>query len=343
MIGLAGLTVAGAAEDAARVTVAEATRGEVAEVVSVTGTVTAERRASLSARTAGLISSVAVDAGSRVEEGEVILELDSTLAGLALEGTTEAVGEATAQLTETRRLYEEGTVLAKSGGLPTTEAAARAAALRVQQAAVKQLDIGRRQQAEIVARHRLVAPFAGVISEKMAEVGEWVETGVPVLELVEVDAVRFDVRAPQEFYGSLAEGDGATVRLDSKPGEEFPAKIAVRVPVKDAVTRTFLIRLDVDAGKDVMAPGVSGTAEFRLASGREAVTVPRDAIVRQPDGSVGVWVVLDGKVESRSVEVGSRMGEMVEVQSGLKAGERVVVRGNESLQAGQAVEVIGGE
>lgn len=342
-VGMMVMGAAGAAEEAALVTVAEVERGEVAEEVSLTGTVTPERRASLSARTAGLISSVAVDAGSRVEKGEVILELDATLAGLALEGTTEAVGEATAQLTETRRLYEEGTVLAKSGGLPTTEAAARAAALRVQRAAVKQLDVGRREQAEIVARHRLVAPFAGVISEKLAEVGEWVETGVPVLELVEVDAVRFDVQAPQEFYGSLAEGDGATVRLDSMPGEEFPATIAVRVPVKDAVTRTFLIRLDVDAGQEVMAPGVSGTAEFRLASGREAVTVPRDAIVRQPDGSVGVWIVVDGKAESRSVEVGSRMGETVEVRSGLKGGERVVVRGNESLQAGQAVEVVGGE
>jgi RND family efflux transporter MFP subunit len=227
-----------AADDAARVTVAEATQGEVAEVVTLTGTVTAERRASLSARTAGLVSSVAVEEGSRVEAGEVILQLDSTLAELALEGTTEAVREAAAQLGETRRLAEEGTTLAKTGGLPRTEAAARAAALRVQQAAVKQLDVDRREQAEVVARHQLVAPFAGVISEKMAEVGEWVETGVPVLELVEVDAVRFDVRAPQEFYGSLAAGDGAMVNLDSKPGEDFSAKIAVRVPVKDAVTRT---------------------------------------------------------------------------------------------------------
>jgi RND family efflux transporter MFP subunit len=340
-LGCAALAV-GASEDAARVTVVEATRGEVVEVVTLTGTVTAERRASLSARTAGLVSSVAVEEGSRVEEGEVILELDSTLAEMALEGATEAVRESVAQSEETERLSQEGTALAKSGGLPTTEAAARAAALRVQRAAVRQLDVDRREQAEIVARHRLVAPFAGVISEKMAEVGEWVETGVPVLELVEVDAVRFDVRAPQEFFAAMREGDGATVRLDSGTGADFPAKIVARVPVKDAVTRTFLVRLDVDAGADVMAPGVSGTADFRLASGRESVTIPRDAIVRQPDGSVGVWVVADGVAEARSVEIGSRMGETVEVRSGIESGERVVVRGNESLQPGQALEVIGG-
>ncbi len=342
-----GFTVAGiipvfAAAPPARVTVAEAVRGEVVEVVALTGTVTAERRASLSARTAGLVASVAVDEGSRVEEGEVILELDATLAELALEGSTEAVREAVAQFDETKRLSEEGATLAKSGGLPTTEASARAAALRVQMAMVRQLDVDRREQAEVVARHRLVAPFAGVISEKMAEVGEWVETGVPVLELVEVDAVRFDVRAPQEFFAAMAVGESATVRLDSGAGETFPAEIVARVPVKDEITRTFLVRLDVEVSSDVMAPGVSGTAEFRLASGRDAVSVPRDALVRQPDGSVGVWVAVDGVAESRAVEVGSRMGETVEVLSGVEAGERVVVRGNESLQPGQAVEVITG-
>ncbi len=334
---------AGAADDAARVTVAEAALGEVVEVVSLTGTVTAERRAALSARTTGLVSSVTVDEGSRVEEGEVILELDSTLANLALEGATEAVREAMAQLAETKRLSNEGATLAKSGGLPTTEAAARAAALRVQTATMRQMVVDRREQAEVVARHRLVAPFAGVISEKMAEVGEWVETGVPVLELVEVDAVRFDVRAPQEFFAPMEAGGEATVRLDSGAGKSFPAKIAVRVPVKDAVTRTFLVRLDVEADANVMAPGVSGTAEFRLPSGRKSVTIPRDAIVRQPDGSVGVWVVSDGVAVSRAVEIGSRMAERVEVLSGLEAGERVVVRGNESLEPGQAVEVIDGQ
>ncbi len=340
-LGCASLAL-GAPEQAAKVTVAAAVRGEVVEIVTLTGTVTAERRSSLSARTTGLVSSVAVDEGSRVEKGEVILALDATLAELALEGTTEAVREAVAQLEETRRLSEEGATLVKSGGLPTTEASARAAALRVQRAAVRQLDVDRREQAEVVARHRLIAPFAGVISEKMAEVGEWVETGVPVLELVEVDAVRFDVRAPQEFYAAMKEGSVATVRLDSGIGETFSAKIAVRVPVKDEITRTFLVRLDVEADSEVMAPGVSGTAEFQLASGGDAVTIPRDAIVRQPDGSVGVWVVSDGVAVARAVEIGSRMGETVEVRSGVEAGEQVVVRGNESLQPGQPLEVVDG-
>ncbi len=335
------------AENSALVTVQTVTRSAAAETISLSGGVTAERRASLSARTTGLVRSVSVDAGSKVERGDVVLELDSALAELALERATEAVVEAKAQLTETRRLYDEGRKLAASGGLPRTESDARSAALRVQMSAFSQLEIDRRERAEIVARHQLVAPFSGVIGEKMTEVGEWVETGVPVLELVEVDAVRFDVRAPQELYPVIDEATPVTLRLDSKPDVEIPARVIARVPVKDVVARTFLVRVEAETPHPAMLPGVSGRATFQIAGGGDALTVPRDAIVRRPDGSTLAWVVeqTDGteRVTERAVTIGDRMAETVIVLDGLEEGERVVVRGNESLESGQEVTVLEGE
>ncbi len=340
---MAGIATAQCAEDASPVVTAVVGKGNVADVVELTGTVTAERQASLSARTAGLVKSVAVEAGSRVEQGDVILELDAALAELALERATEAVNEAKVQLVETRRLFDEGSSLAKTGGIPRTEAEARAAALQVQDATLKQLEVDRREQAEIVARHELIAPFSGVIGEKMTEVGEWVETGVPVLELVEVDAVRFDVQAPQELFPALTPETPVTVRLDSRPDAELPATVTVKVPVKDPVTRTFLVRLAVEAPSELMVPGVSGRAIFRIASDGDVLTVPRDALVRSPDGSVTVWAVADGVAVARRVETGDRMAPTVEIKSGLAEGEQVIVRGNEVLRDGQAVKVIPAE
>lgn len=332
------------AADAIPVVVEAVEMGGASKEVELTGTVTAERRSSLSARTAGLIASVNVEEGSRVKKGDVVLELDSALEQLAAERAKESVNEARTQLAESRRLYEEGRKLAETGGLPRTEAQARLAALHTQEAAVKQLEIDFKERAEMLERHKLIAPFSGVISSKMAEVGEWVETGVPVLELVEADRVRFDAQAPQELYADLNGKTSVTVKFDSDPAKSYPAHLRTKVPVKDPVSRTFLVRLDVDAPADVMAPGVSGSATFRVPGEKDVLTVPRDAVVRLPDGSTVTWVVRDAdgmkKAASARVRIGDGMGDRVRVLDGLDAGERVVVRGNETLRDGQIITIL---
>ena len=332
------------AEEGAPVTVATVVRGSVDEVVEASGSVTAERRSSLSARTAGLVGNVAVDAGSRVEKGDVLLELDSALARLALERSKEGLKEARSGLAERKRLFDEGQKLAATGGIPKTEAEARQAALNVQIAAVNQLEVTVRERSEILDRHRVIAPFSGVISSKLTEVGEWVETGVPVLDLVEVDAVRFDAQLPQERYASLPLDTTATVRLDSLPDRELPARILTKVPVKDPVSRTFLIRLAVEAPSEAMAPGVSGRAVFQIKKSADALTIPRDAIVRQPDGGVTAWVVNgssnDLRVAAQPVTIGGNLSATVEILSGLEEGQRVVLRGNETLREGQAIRIL---
>ncbi len=340
---VAGDTALVFAESGAPVTVASVTRGGVSDMVEMSGTVTAERRSSLSARTAGLVSKVLVDSGSRVKEGEVLIELDDALAKLALERAREALKESESELAELTRLNEEGQKLMQSGGIPKTEAEARQSALRVKVAAVKQLEVDVREQTEIVNRHRVLAPYGGVISSKLTEVGEWVETGVPVLDLVEVDAVRFDVQLPQERFAELAMDTPTMVRLDSLPNKEFPAKILVKVPVKDPVARTFLLRLTVDAPPEVMAPGGSGRAIFQIHKPGDALTIPRDAIVRQPNGGVTAWVVNGDQqapsVTSQVIRIGDGLSGTVEILEGLNEGQQVVLRGNETLRDGQAIKI----
>lgn len=329
---------------AAPVTVTTVTRGAVQEILEASGSATAERRSSLSARTAGLVSAVKVDAGSRVKAGEVLLELDEALAKLALERAREAMKVTEGELAELRRLSDEARSLVKTGGIPKTEAEARLAALNVKLATVRQLEVDVKERIEMINRHRVVAPFGGVISAKLTEVGEWVETGVAVLDLVEVDVVRFDVQIPQERFADLEMDTVAKVKLDSVPGEEFSAKILAKVPVKDPVARTFLLRLEVDAPPNVMAPGVSGRAIFQIQKAGNALQILRDAMVRQPDGGVMAWVVEGSGKEKRAVAKAIRIRDtltaQVEVLEGLEEGQKVVLRGNETLREGQDIEIL---
>jgi multidrug efflux pump subunit AcrA (membrane-fusion protein) len=114
--------------------------------------------------------------------------------------------------------------------------------------------------------------------------------------------------------------------------------------VSDPNARTFLVRVRLDNGDGRYAPGMSARATLRLDTGRMGLVVHRDALIRYPDGRITVWVA-DGAGAERSVReqrvrTGLRFGDHVEVTEGLEAGMPVVVRGNETLQDGQTVQVV---
>lgn len=346
--GLASAAVSGE-ERALPVRVALAEAGEdFAKELVFTGTVTSPRRANLSTRTEGLVEEIAVDAGSVVRKGDVLMTLDTRLARIGLELVEAELEQAEIELAEAKRRAEEVRDLARSGGFARSEAEARVAVVRVAEASLKRLEVRRAEQAEIIDRHRLLAPFDGVVNRKIAEAGEWVATGAPVAELVETDRLRFDIQVPQESLASVHDADSVMIRLDAYPDEAIAARIEVVVPVQDNVSRTFLTRLSLEDGEQLASPGMSGAATIvSRPDGRASVRVPRDAVVRDPDGRARVWVVVAGEdgpvASSREVRTAGYLGETAEVVEGLRGGERVVVEGNEALREDQPVEILPAE
>ena len=309
----------------------------------LTGTVTSERVASLSTSVNGLVKRVRVDAGDRVAAGNALIYLDSAMARLALDRTKAAAEEARAQLSEQQRLRDEAKEMFERGLIPQTRLHSAESGRRVAAARVNRLVAERKEQEEIVRRHIVIAPFAGVISKKLTDPGEWVETGTTVLELVDTQRLRIDVQVPQERYGQIRVGTPISVELDANAGRFLKGKVIARVPVNNPGARTFLVRVKVANGAKEMAPGMSARVVFALRQGVSTVRVPRDAILRKPDGSTSVWIVIDGDtptVSQRQVELGRSLRGWIDVRSGIDAGMRVVVRGNETLREGQQVRIL---
>lgn len=346
MVSGASMRSLPAADDAVPVEVTTAQRSdEVTRTFSATGTVTSRRRARLSSRTTGLVQTLSVDAGSRVKEGDVLARLDPKLAEIELDLIRAEIEGATVELEDANRRVEEVSDLIEKGGFARSEARTLEAAVRIREAQLKRLQVREAQQIEQIERHLLVAPFSGVIARKMTEEGEWVDTGTPVLELVEMDQVWFDIQVPQEFLAPIRDAEGVTVTLDAYPQSSLAASISVVVPVKDEVSRTFLTRFDLEDPEGLAGPGMSGTAAVTWRSGGgTSVRVPRDAVVRFPDGSAKVWVVEKAgdslQVRSQVIRTAGALGESAEVVEGLEGSETVVVRGNEGLREGQAVRVL---
>lgn len=347
-LSLAASGPAGAEEPASLVTVivAEKTDG-IAREFSLTGTVTARREARLSSRTEGLVAEVKVDAGSLVREGDTLLVLDTRLGEITLDRIRAERTAAEIAVAEAKRRAEEVRELSRTGGFPKTEAEARVAEQRLREAEWMQLQVREEEQGELLARHSLVAPFGGVIRRKLAEAGEWVDTGTPVLELVETENPRFDLQVPQEFLERISRAVSFRVKLDAFPETLLEAEVEAMVPVKDPSTRTFLTRLSLKDARKLAAPGMSGTATVTYRTGdSNSVRIPRDAVVRFPDGSIKVWIVGSNpegdRVASRAIRTGGSLGEYTEVVEGLEGGERVVLKGNEGLHENQAVRVEAG-
>jgi RND family efflux transporter MFP subunit len=195
----------------------------------------------------------------------------------------------------------------------------------------------------LVARHTVVAPFDGVVVAKLAEVGEWVESGTPVLELVGTERLRLDVHVPQEQFAAIDLSTPASIRIDAIPNKQIDARIAAKVPVSDPAARTFLVRLLIPDATGIIA-GMSAEALFAQPGGGGLVEIPSDAVTRYPDGSTSIWVVeADGdqmRAHEKKVLLNRSIGARVVVREGLGAGTKVVVRGNEILQEGAVVRLV---
>jgi len=201
----------------------------------------------------------------------------------------------------------------------------------------------------------VIAPFTGVIATRFVDLGQWVDAGETVFELISVDEVELLVDVRPELVGHLRVGGEAVVRpssssmATSRDRDRVVAEVLGIVPSLDPSTRTIKVRLAPREPRAWLLPGSAVDVAFPVAidtarasdpEAGEAVIVPRDALVL---GAVDTRVleVVEGKAKPIQVEVLARAGDRAVIRApGLHAGAMVVTRGNERLRPGQSVAVI---
>lgn len=338
---LAGLTEVAAQQNMPTVIVSRAEQAALVEEVALTGTVVSSRITELSTEVSGIVAEIQVELADRVSAGDEILRLNPELESLSLEAARATTEQTRHELEDARRRLAEARRLGEIQSVSAVEMIA--AEVSIDAAKLKRSQAEEQRQAARLQRHRLKAPFDGVISRKLVEVGEWIQPGQSVFELVALEGLRIDFQVPQSVFSKLDNSTSLKVSFDALPGRKFDARIDKIVPVTDPVSRTFRVRAALKDSNARIAPGMSASAMLRLESGELGIVVPRDAIIRYPDGRVTLWVAeVEGeqaRVRELRVQTGLSFGGRIAVTSGLEAGARVVVRGNESLYEQQAVIV----
>ena len=312
------------------------------------GTVDARNSTPLSFRIGGKIVDRRAVLGARVQPGEVLASLDpsdletqTATARAQLDAAETHVSTVKQQL-ERDRSQVRSQLISQAQFEQTTDAYA---------AAFAQLDQAR-QQLELAQRQRryatLVADRAGVISNEFAQTGQNVTAGQPVYGLVWAGAMDVICDVPETVIAGLRAGDPATVLVLALPDTTLHARVRELSPAADPQSRTYRVKLGIDAPPSALRPGM--TASVALASSKDstaqgtpeiAYTLPATALFQ--DGSqAALWIVTsrENVLELRRVQVARFDANTIDVTSGLKDGETVVVQGVHTVTAGQPVRVV---
>ena len=337
-------------ERGARVVTEEVRERELVNEVPLTGTLSAARIATLSAEVAGLISSLEVDIGDKLEAGDTLLELNPELAEIALQRARAATSSVRERVADSERRLSEAQALG-SRNIAASEIRTRQSLVEVERAALAVAEAEIRQREAELRRHKVTVPFPGTLSQKLVEIGEWVDPGTGLLQIISTAPLRADFQVPQRFYPMIQKDAAVTLRFDAYPDQSFSGQVAHTVPQSSDSARTFLLRvaLNEDSSPPMLIAGMSVDATLRLANGERGVVVNRDALLRYPDGRVTTWVIKragednSATVTERQVQPGLSFDGQVEIISGLETGLEVVTRGNEALREDQQVNIIDSE
>lgn len=226
--------------------------------------------------------------------------------------------------------------------------------LRVAELGTRQEDIAaaeaevQRLQAKVQRLHADVqkttvyAPVSGVITQRYTEVGQWIERGEKVVDLIDLRVTFVRVPIHEKDIGRVRVGDTATVSLDAFPDRTFDGRVKHIIPQADAASRTFPVKIEVANTPDnALKAGMSARVRLRSGAARPTVLVPKDAVVRWAGKQI-VFVVQDEKARMIPIKPGRIYNGSVEVLEGdLKPGDIVVVTGNETLRDEAAVVIKG--
>lgn len=322
----------------ARVTVDAVADGPLVVRHRLTGRTSAALEATLAAGANGAVRRVRVRVGDRVQAGDLLFEVDPSVARAdlaAAQATAATAAEEEAQAARDAARYR----MAGPEAVAVTQI--EQAESRAEQLARRQAELSARvrQTRSRLAQQIVRAPFAGQVVQRMADPGDWVSAGTPVLQVVSMDDVEVHAMVDPLLLARLHEGQPATLRFD---GEALPARLAGVVRVIDSATGTAPLRFLPDTAERPawLLPGRFLDVELELPE-EGGVVVPRDAVTYGVRGARVVRVV-DGTARIVPVQVVVQSGERALVRGeGLAAGQQVVTRGNERLRPDDAVVVDG--
>ncbi len=324
--------------------------GPSTRTLALPGTIRAWYEAPIFAQVSGYVRNWYEDYGATVKAGQLLATIDAP----ELDANY-AAAKAKLRVAQTR--YNLATTTAARwqalAGTPAVSKqevdvqTAGAAAAKADMEAAEQ-DVARYSALE--AFKRVVAPFDGVVTARMTDVGSYVNAGggqagahdksTELFSVADVHKLRVFVAVPQDYVGGLGGAPGASLHLPSEPNRTIAAKFLTTARAFNSNTRTAVTELVVDEADKTLWPGTFVEVVFELPANPAVPTMPEQALIFRAAGPQVALVDAQNRVHLRSVTLGQNLGETVQVTSGLSVGDRLVNNPPAGLLEGQLVRPV---
>jgi RND family efflux transporter MFP subunit len=319
-------------------------RSAPSQEIVLPGNVQSYFSSSIFSRTNGYLKAWYFDIGAHVAKGQLMAEVETPELDQQLQQSRSnlATAEANLKLAEiTRNRYQE---LLKSNAVSQQDVDNAVGTFNANQAIVEANQANVKQLETLQSFEKIYAPFDGIVTARNTDVGDLINSGsninvkTDLFHIAQPGVLRVYVNVPEEDSRVAKPGLAATLSLAEFPGRVFPGKLVRTSDAIDLTTRTLTTEVDVDNPTGQLLTGSYAEVHFKVPGQVSTFTVPVETLLFRAEG-LRVAVVKDGKVQLVTVAPGHDFGNVIEIVSGLKGDESVIVSPPDSIVSGQQVQI----
>ncbi len=294
-------------------------------------------------RTSGYLKSWYFDIGAHVRKGQLMAEIETPeldqqlqVAQADLKSSQANFDLAVTTAARYQNLLKTNSVSKQETDVATGDEAAKRAARDASEANVRRLT-------QLQSFEKIYAPFDGIVTARNTDIGALIEAGantVPkeLFHLAAINKIRVFVAVPEAYSASIKDDTEATLTLDEYPGQSFVGHVARNSNQIDQASRTLNVEVDIDNAKGLLLPGAYVFVHFKVPQHATSLTIPSNTLLFRSQG-LQVATVVGEKVHLVQVKIGNDMGATVEIASGVKPSDQVIVDPSDSIAEGQQVHI----
>jgi len=327
---------------AAPVKVFEVKRQKISEKLFYTGLIEAWKKINITPDVGGKIAKIYVQEGDRVEEGQLLAELDTKAIRLQLEAAKAGLAVAEANYNDAQKNMERMERLKKENAVSDQQYEKARLGYEAAEAQLQQA-----RSALNLAQHSLdvslmKAPFSGVVASRNAEVGDVINPMMGgfspasgVLTLMDFSRIKIAIDVSQQDFVRIKKGQAVYLKVTAIPDRVFEGYVSLVNLTADPMTKKFKVEATIDNSDLVLRPNTFGEITLEVSTHEDALAIPQKAVLENKY----IFVAQGDVAQRREVSLGLQNSELVEVTRGLKEGDLVIVEGNFGLEDGAKIKI----
>ncbi len=308
------------------VEVASVKKMKMPKQVQALGNLAALQEVTISFEVGGRIAKIFFDDGQNVAQGMPIIQLDDQVDAANYNAAVTAL-----QLSQTQ--YKRGLELSKTGAISQND-------LDTLKANVEKDRSNVQSTQAVLNQKEIKAPFAGALTSFKVQVGDFVDKGNPIVDLVNIDQLKVTYAVPENLIPELQTGQQVEIKSSAYPDKNFYGVVNFISPSVDSVSRTVAVSAVVDNNDGMLSPGMFVSVKQNISNDPNALALPEQAVTATIKG-YSVYKIVDNKAVLTTVDIGVRKDGFVQIVKGLQEGDKVVTAGQQKLQDGSPVQVVG--